>query len=297
MAIVDAMRRTVRIAVLALIGLAPSAGLAASGTALGVDPQAEAQTAGIVRVLTVGDGLEIGDTVRTGPNGQVQIKFADETELVVGPNSVLTIEDYLLRGDNSAGKLAINALAGTFRFATGVASKDRYLITTPTGTIGVRGTEFDFNVDEEGTHVLLFHGAVRLCNLDNVCVTLDGTCEIGEYDTTDSQIIGPASETSGEQREAWKEQFQYAQDQSTLINEFWFEQARECFNAGFEADVPESLVKSEEPAPEPECEYYNYGAIAPRQFDFLGDGLYRIIPANYYYDEGPWCEGDCCESY
>ncbi len=297
MRIVDAVRRAAGVAVLALLGLSPSVAWAASGTALGVDPQAEAETSGIIRVLTVGADLNIGDVVRTGAEGQVQIKFSDQTELVVGPNSVLTIEDYLLRGDNSAGKLAINALAGTFRFATGVASKDRYLITTPTGTIGVRGTEFDFNVDEEGTQVLLFHGAVRLCNTDDVCVTLDDACEIGEYDTTDSQIIGPAGETTGEERAAWKELFQYAEDQSTLNREFWFEKARECFNAGFVNDVEESLVEDE--TDEEACEIL--GFLLPEQFDYTREQQLQLLLAllpDYGEGEGEYpYPDDCYETF
>ncbi|MDB5541661.1 MAG: hypothetical protein JWQ89_3388 [Devosia sp.] len=229
--------------------LACAPALAASGTALGVDPSAEAETAGKLRVLTVGADISIGDNVKTGPEGQVQIKFSDKTELVVGPNSSLVIEDYLLRDDQSAGKFAINALAGTFRFATGGAAKDRYIIKTPTGTIGVRGTAFDFNVGAEGTEVLLFHGAVLLCNLKNECVTLDGTCEIGSYDLAESTLIGAAEDTKGDQRRALREAFTYAQVQTPLMREFWVEQARQCFNQGFVNNVPESLVKDEDDAP------------------------------------------------
>ncbi|MBK8084251.1 MAG: FecR domain-containing protein [Devosia sp.] len=123
MRIVDAMRRAAGVAVPGSGWFRADRGMGASGTALGVDPQAEAETSGIIRVLTVGADLNIGDVVRTGAKGQVQIKFSDQTELVVGPNSVLTIEDYLLRGDNSAGKAGHQRLAGTFRFATGVASR------------------------------------------------------------------------------------------------------------------------------------------------------------------------------
>lgn len=219
--------------------------LAASGVALGVDPQAEADTGGTVRVLTVGADVFIGDKVNTGPQGQVQIRFSDKTELVVGPNSSLVIQDYLLRDDQSAGKFAINALSGAFRFTTGGAAKDRYVITTPTGTIGVRGTAFDFNVDAAGTTVLLYHGAVLLCNLEKVCVTLDGTCEIGTYSLTESTIIGSAADTTGAQRNALKEQFQYSESQMPLMREFWVEQARQCFNAGF---TPPSMNESLAPS-------------------------------------------------
>lgn len=226
--------RMVTAAVLAVLAsLMAWSALAASGTALGVDPQAEASTGGKPRVLIVGADISIGDRVTTGPKGQVQILFSDKTELVVGPNSSLAIEDYLLREDNSAGKLAINALSGTFRFATGGAAKERYVIKTPSGTIGVRGTAFDLTVDDLETEVLLFHGAVLLCNLANVCVTLDGSCQIGTYDLSEAINVGPAAGTTGEERREFKEAFEYAENQSPLLRQFWVATARQCFNQGF----------------------------------------------------------------
>ena len=60
----------------------------------------------------VGSDIFIGDLVQTGPQGQVQILFADNTELVLGPSSSLTIEDYLIRNDGSAGKFAVDMLVG-----------------------------------------------------------------------------------------------------------------------------------------------------------------------------------------
>ena len=236
-------------ALAALLAGGLGAAWAASGTALGVDPQAEAGKDGATRVLTVGADVFIGDLVKTGANGNVQIKFSDSTELVVGPNSALLIEDYLLRDDQSAGKFAVNALAGTFRFATGESAKDDYIIRTPTGTIGVRGTEFDFNVFQALTEVLLYHGSVLLCNTSNQCVTLDGTCQIGTYDLSEAIVVGAASETQGEQRDAFKANFDYAQDQSPLNREFWFEKARQCFNQGFETNFPNRDNVSRPPTP------------------------------------------------
>ena len=234
---------------LLLLGFAAQPALAASGTALGVKPQAEADKAGQSRVLTVGADIFIGDEVRTGANGQVQIKFSDKTELVVGPNSALLIEDYLLREDQSAGRLAINALSGTFRFATGGAPKDRYVIKTPTGTIGVRGTAFDFNVNAAGTEVLLFHGAVRLCNLAGACVTLDNSCEIGTYDLAQSTVLGDPVDLDKQQRATLKANFKYAEVQSPLLREFWVENARQCFNRGFVNDTPRSLMEGNNDSP------------------------------------------------
>ncbi|MBK8083189.1 MAG: hypothetical protein IPK28_04735 [Devosia sp.] len=121
-------------------------------------------------------------------------------------------------------------------------------------------------------------------------MTLDDTCEIGEYDTTDSQIIGPAGETTGEERAAWKELFKYAEDQSTLNREFWFERARECFNAGFVNDVEEALVEGEAPE-EDKCP--DYGFVLPERFDLLGDGLFRLLPAFYEYEYEPEYPDEC----
>lgn len=234
--------------------------LAASGKALGVKPAAAVESKTDTRTLTVGADVFIGDRVVTGADGQVQIKFTDQTELVVGPNSALLIEDYLLRQDDSAGKFAINALSGTFRFTTGRAPKDRYIIKTPTGTIGVRGTSFDFNSSSKETRVLLYHGQVILCNLDKACVTLEDTCELGAYDLGKSEIVGHTDDFKGASREDLKAEFRYAQSQAPLLGAFRVEEAKECFQKGFVANTQRSLldgdsngtpvVDNEEPIPD-----------------------------------------------
>lgn len=218
-------------ALLVSLLLAAPAWAAGSGQALGVDPQAEAQNAGESRVLIVGADVNIGDRVVTGARGQVQILFSDNTHLVVGPNSALLIEDYLLRADASAGKLAINALSGTFRFVTGTSPKDRYVIKTPTGTISVRGTEVDITVDDtDGTQVVVYHGAVLLCNLQQVCVTLNAQCQVGQYDLKDAVVVGKPNELDQSTKDALLGAFPYGNDQSPLLREFWVDKARECFN-------------------------------------------------------------------
>lgn len=199
-----------------------------SGAALGVDPAARAEAGKTVRELTVGADIFLGDKVVTDAAGLVQIRFSDNTELVVGPNSALTIEDYLLRNDGSAGKLAVDALSGTFRFITGGAAKDRYLITTPTGTVGVRGTAFDFTVTAERTTVLLYHGAVRICGLTEQCVVLEDSCELGEADTSQAALLGRTDDIRGAARNALKTQFPYAISQLPLLRPFRVDDAERC---------------------------------------------------------------------
>lgn len=209
----------------------------AAGSALGVDPAADATLNNENRTLVVGSDIFIGDLVKTGPRGQVQILFADNTELVVGPSSALTIEDYLIRNDGSAGKLAVDMLSGAFRFATGDSAKNRYVISTPTGTIGVRGTEFDVKVarpnepNPGATWILLNEGAVEFCNLARICDVIDTFCDVGHMTTADSEVIGDSRKTKGELRKQLQLDFIYAMNQSPLLRQFWFRQVRDCLNS------------------------------------------------------------------
>lgn len=216
------------VAVFAVLLGAPA--LAASGVALGVDQNATLEGESGARVLAVGSDVFIGDKVVTDASGLVELRFSDRTRLVIGPLSSLVIEDYLLREDGSAGKFAVNALAGTFRFITGGAAKDRYLITTPTGTVGVRGTAFDLNVDAQQTSLLLFHGAVILCTLDDKCVVVDEVCELGQANTAEALVLGLTDDIRGQAREALRTRFPYANSQSELLAAFRLEQARRCLN-------------------------------------------------------------------
>lgn len=222
--------------------LSAGAALAASGTALGVNPAAEAQRQGRSQTLVVGADIFIGDRVITGAQGQVQIKFSDLTELVVGPSSALLIEDYLLRDDGSAGRMAVNALAGSFRFVTGSAPKDRYRITTPTGTIGVRGTEFDFNVRPVATTVLLYHGALEIRSNGGSRVLLQKQCDLGQFDPAQAVLLGHADNITGQERNLLKAMFPYADKQRPLLREFRVRNAERCLKRPAGGGGPESLV-------------------------------------------------------
>lgn len=224
--------------------LAPSvASAAATGIARGVDPDASAARSGDVKVLVVGADIFIGDVVKTGPQGQVQIKFSDNTELVVGPRSSLTIEDYLLRENGSAGKLVVNTLAGTFRFVTGNAPKDRYLIKTPTGTIGVRGTALDWANTATGTAAMLYHGAIEVCTTGGTCVTLEDVCDVAEYNSSEAVLIGHFDTITGDARAVFRSLFQYAVSQLPLLREFRINGAERCVNRQAPEAGPASTVE------------------------------------------------------
>src|SRR6185503_9239059 len=89
-------------------------------------------------------------------------------------------DSFVFQNKTTAKEFSINAVQGTFRFITGVSAKNAYSIKTPSATIGVRGTEFDFTVDQAGTHVGLWGGSIRLCNTGTPrrCTEVSGQCSV-----------------------------------------------------------------------------------------------------------------------
>ena len=78
----------------------------------------EASASGVTgsRTLEVNGLVFNGDRVDTDDGGQAQIRFRDDTRLVVGPNSSLIIDSFVFNPDNSVQKVSMEAVKGTFRF-------------------------------------------------------------------------------------------------------------------------------------------------------------------------------------
>jgi hypothetical protein len=213
----------------------------AAGTANGVNPAADAALEGQTRTLKVGSDIFIGDQVQTGPKGQVQVLFNDKTELVIGPKSSLKIADYLVRNNGDPGKFVIDALSGTFRFATGDGPKNKYQINTPTGTIGVRGTGYDIWVTANFTRVMMYNGITRDCSVSGQCVDAKGLCTVAEFDRNGAHIVGDSREIGGAAHRELRQQFRYATNQSPLIKSFWMTHALECLSAAPNINVTPTI--------------------------------------------------------
>jgi hypothetical protein len=139
------------------------------------------------RPLTAGAPLYEDDKIVTG-GGNVQIIFVDDTKLVVGPNSTLVIDRFLMRGGNRARKFSVAALRGTFRFISGHSAKNAYDIQTANATIGIRGTAFDFTAGS-ATLVAVHVGQVRLCAYGR-CESVDDHCGVGRAANNDVDELG-----------------------------------------------------------------------------------------------------------
>jgi hypothetical protein len=159
-----------------------------SGTVIAMVPAVEANGAVGKRRLSVNANIFMGDSIATGAVGEVQIRLADDTKLVLGPRSALFIDEFVLNSAGSADKVALKAVRGAFRFITGNSRKQAYKITTPTATIGIRGTKFDFGIGPDGTTAFaVFEGEMQVCDRRRRrCVVLGGGCSIAS--------VGPSGE-------------------------------------------------------------------------------------------------------
>lgn len=110
-----------------------------SGHAVKVDPAVNASGPGGRRLIELQGAVFMGDEIVASSVGLAQIIFIDDTRLVVGPNSRLKIDTFVFNPDNTAKKVSIRAIKGTFRFISGKSPNTAYSIRTPTATIGIRG--------------------------------------------------------------------------------------------------------------------------------------------------------------
>ena len=116
------------------------------GTAISIKTKVAAQQTGAQRVLTVGAGVAQDEMIQTDDSGNAQLKFVDETLLVIGPSSSIKLDKILFAPNRKAKTFVLEAVAGAFRFASGKSSHSAYEIHTPIATIGVRGTQFAFGI-------------------------------------------------------------------------------------------------------------------------------------------------------
>ncbi len=173
--------------------------LAAAAALVAITPQAKAadpigkvvaavgSPTGSGRPLSAGSPVYENDRLQTG-GGNVQIVFIDDTRLVVGPNSTLVIDRFLMRGGNRAEKFSVAALRGTFRFISGHSAKSAYDIKTASATIGIRGTAFDFSSGSE-TLIAVLEGGVQLC-ASGQCEIIPQGCGVGRARRNDVSQLG-----------------------------------------------------------------------------------------------------------
>jgi hypothetical protein len=121
---------------------------AATGTPVGQvtaasQPVHVTHTDGSSEDLGVGGQIYANDVVRTDPEGEVEITFVDGTKFSLGGNAEMQIDKLIYDPSGNDNSLALSVVQGAFVFVTGTiagAPGEGMEVTTPAGSIGVRGT-------------------------------------------------------------------------------------------------------------------------------------------------------------
>jgi hypothetical protein len=132
-----------------------------------VENQAEIVSAGVKTSAARGAPVHLNDELRTGPEGRLQVVFADDSILTLGEKASVRIDRYVYDPGANAGETVLTAARGAFRFASGrikQLKQSSISVATPVAVIGVRGTEFWGGPIDAAYGVLLLEGEIVVTN-------------------------------------------------------------------------------------------------------------------------------------
>ncbi|OFZ00691.1 MAG: hypothetical protein A2070_01830 [Bdellovibrionales bacterium GWC1_52_8] len=137
------------------------------------------------RVISVGQKIEYGSKIKTGPENTVTIQYPDQTIVSIDADSEVEIQERT--GGTQASRLHVGQIrASVLKLKTGqiLPSKPRFLVRTRAAVLGVRGTEFVMAVDQTGytTQVHTLEGIVDVAADENKLLSGQGVqVETGKF--------------------------------------------------------------------------------------------------------------------
>lgn len=100
--------------------------------------------------VTANMQVQKGDLVRTGADGKADMIFDDDTMISMGPNSRISIDDFLFQPSEKSFSFITRIIHGTVSYISGQIAKlapGLVRIETPQATVGLRGTHVLIKVD------------------------------------------------------------------------------------------------------------------------------------------------------
>ncbi|MBX9711057.1 MAG: FecR domain-containing protein [Xanthobacteraceae bacterium] len=96
---------------------------------------------GNATALKVNDDVYLGDTLQTGADSELGVTFNDDTTFNLSSNARIVINNYVYEEGGKKNAALFNVARGTVAFvANAVAKTGDMKISTPTATLGIRGT-------------------------------------------------------------------------------------------------------------------------------------------------------------
>lgn len=128
--------------------------------------------------MNVNDGVMRNAELDTTGSGALEVIFADNSKLSLGPNSNAVVDEFVYAGPgDQAGKQTLKYTKGVFRFVSGAVPPENVKVKTPAVTIGIRGTEFRVYVQGDGgTHIAAVqHNVFYVTNSGQIGVVPQGS--------------------------------------------------------------------------------------------------------------------------
>jgi len=101
---------------------------------------------GVETPLSRNAGVFSGDLVKTGPSSNAQLRMEDNSLIALRPRTELRIDEFKYSGKEDGSERGFfSLLRGGFRAVTGAVgrlNRENYKVSSPTATIGIRGTHF-----------------------------------------------------------------------------------------------------------------------------------------------------------
>jgi hypothetical protein len=164
---------------LCLLLLTPMVAAAGIGVFADVQGDTRIQRGEVYLAAAPGVDVEEDDIIETGDNASAQVEMLDGSMLKLGAASRLLLADYKFDSGGNVVSAGLEVLSGWLRFAVSKlrSNESLYAISTPTMTIGIRGTEGVIEVYSARGGLFLEEGevAVRAADAGSVPV------RAGEY--------------------------------------------------------------------------------------------------------------------
>jgi hypothetical protein len=116
------------------------------GVSAAVRGSVEVQSSGRARAPLAGEAMLLGDRVRTQARSGMQVLLLDESVFTIGESNDLVIDRFVYDPDRGVGEIAARSTQGFLRFVSGgvgAIAPQNISLTTPSATIGTRGTSID----------------------------------------------------------------------------------------------------------------------------------------------------------
>ena len=144
--------------------------------------------AGTRRILVAGGSVYPGETVQTAADAKAVLAFRDDSRLTLGPGTRFRVDSFVYDEQNpKEGRFLVSLLRGSLRALTGLIGKANHSnvgFTTPTATLGVRGTGLDMDcASDAGCSLYTWLGAIE--------VTPNGESALQVLEAGQGLFVGP----------------------------------------------------------------------------------------------------------